>query len=136
MGEERGYLGELSLAERVSRMTEFFLSAVSSPAAGVVRGSVPAYVQSAIELMAAPPGGQPFPDWQDDQVSSLEHIFSACDQDQHSFVEGLLKRDPDLAKVSRNVQLPFMIKLMRMAGLSETTISFIRTGFTHGFRYV
>ena len=74
--------------------------------------------------------------WQLDQQQLLLGWLAESKDSQAAFEAGLLRTDPVLLPISSRIKLPFMLRLMKGAGMSPTTLGFIEKGFSSGFRYV
>ena len=122
--------------QQLKRIEEHFSQQVLTPFEAIPRGKVPRYVQEALERMRHPGGSGSFTRWQQEQKAFLEQVLSEEHDAQIAFAARVLREDPDIAPGCSKIQLPFMLRLMRQMGVSQTTLRFIEKGFSSGFRYV
>ena len=120
----------------MARLEDHFLAQVRAPFEAFSKGVVPPYVRKALEPMRDKARDNSYQSWQLDQQQLLLSWLAESKDSQAAFEAELLRTDPVLLPISSRIKLPFMLRLMKGAGMSPTTLGFIEKGFSSGFRYV
>ena len=98
------------------------------------KGQVYPYVEKAYKLLQSKGSSPAVKEWQDNRRKELTESQSQFRRARTRWLKEV--KDEKVLGVVQQLNVPFMIKLMREAGMKEVTIQFMQKVFTEGAEYI